>query len=102
MFEIKNKSFPHIAKTFTDLRIRRKQAAKVIIQIENNKYEDLSIATKIDLKQVLIKYRNEITAKKKGSKKHSSKLNVLINHKIALNTAKKNDSFSLSGADRKN
>ena len=31
--------------------------------------------------------------KKKGSKKESSKLNVLINHKITLNTAQKNDNF---------
>ena len=89
MFEIKRKGFSRIAKTFTDLKMGKKWAAKVEMQIENNEYEDLSIATKTDLKHVLIKYRNEITAKKKGSKEETSKLNVLINHKIALNTLMK-------------
>ena len=89
MFEIKRKGFPRIAKTFTNLKMGKKWAAKVEMQIENNEHEDLSIATKTDLKHVLIKYRNEITAKKKGSKEETSKLNVLINHKIALNTLMK-------------
>ena len=89
IFEINKKGAPRISKSFTDLKLGKRWAAKVELQIENNEYEDLSIATKTDLKHVLIKYRDEITSKKKGHKEEAAKLNVLIRHKIAFTTLMK-------------
>ena len=89
LFEIHRKGYPRICKTFADLKLGRRWAAKVEYQIENNEFEDYSVATKTDVKHILIKYRDEITSKKKGHKEETAKLNVLIRHKISTNTLMK-------------
>ena len=54
--------------------------------MEKKTFEDYSPAASTTLKDILIKYRDEITINKKGYKEETCKLNKLIRHKISLHT----------------
>ena len=54
--------------------------------MERNVFEDYSGASGTTLKEILIKYRDEKTVLKKGAKSETSKINLLIQHKIGLNS----------------
>ena len=83
--EIRRKGYPSINKSFTDLKDARKFARTVESEMERNVFEDYSNASTTTLREILIKYRDEKTSTKKGSVEETSKINYLINHKIALN-----------------
>ena len=84
--DIRKKGFPNIYKSFLDVKDARKFARDVESQMERNVFEDYSGASGTTLKEILIKYRDEKTVLKKGAKSETSKINLLIRHKIGLNS----------------
>ena len=84
--EIRKKGYPKIYKSFLDVKDARRFAREVESQMERNVFEDYSGAAGTSLKALLIKYRDEVTSKKRGFREETSKINYLINHKIALNS----------------
>ena len=86
LVEIRKKGHPNVNKTFIDLKVARKFARDVESQMDRNVFEDYSVASGTSLKDILIRYRDEKTALKKGSKEETSKINLLIRHQISLNS----------------
>jgi integrase len=84
--EIRKKGFPNVYKSFFDLKDARKFAREVESKMERNVFEDYSGASGTTLKEILIKYRDEKTVLKKGAREETSKINLLIRHKIGLNS----------------
>ena len=84
--QIRRKGFPSVNKRFFDLKDARKFARGIESQMERNVFEDYSGASGTTLKEILIKYRDEKTVLKKGAKSETSKINLLIRHKIGLNS----------------
>ena len=84
--EVRKKGFPNVYKSFLDLKDARKFVRDVESQMERNVFEDYSGASGTTLKEILIKYRDEKTVLKKGAKSETSKINLLIRHKIGLNS----------------
>lgn len=82
--EVRKKGHPNVYKSFLDLKEARKFARTVESQMERNVFEDYSGASGTTLKEILIKYRDEKTVLKKGAKEETSKINLLIRHKIGL------------------
>ncbi len=84
--QIRRKGHPNVYKSFLDLKDARKFARTVESQMERNVFEDYSGASGTTLKEILIKYRDEKTVLKKGVESETSKINLLIRHKIGLNS----------------
>ena len=83
---IRRKGFPHVFKSFHDIKDARKFARTVESQMERNVFEDYSGARGTTLREILVRYRDERTAIKKGVREETSTINFLIKHKIALNS----------------
>ena len=81
--EIRKKGYPKIYKSFFDVKDARRFAREVESQMERNVFEDYSGAAGTSLKALLIKYRDEITSKKRGVREETSKINYLIRHWIS-------------------
>ena len=77
--EVRKVGYPKIYRTFIDKTSARKYAQQVEASMHANTFEDYSNAKSMTLKMLLIKYRNEITAQKKGAMEESSKINLLLN-----------------------
>lgn len=77
------KGYPIIYKSFTLKCDAIKWAKNTETDMERNVFEDYSDASTIMLKDILIRYRDEITPTKKGAKSETYKINKLINHKIS-------------------
>ena len=58
-------SFPRLSKTFIDKISGRRWAREIELQMDKNIFEDYSGAAGTTLKSLLIKYRDEITSKKR-------------------------------------
>ena len=84
--EIKKKGFPGIYKSFHTLGDARKFARDVESQMERGVFEDYSGARGTTLREILVRYRDEKTAVKKGWREETNTINKLIGHKIALNS----------------
>ena len=84
LVQVKKKGYPRQHKTFFDKLTARKWAREIESQMDKNIFEDYSMAQTTTLKDILIKYRDEITIKKKGYREETCKINKLINHKIAM------------------
>jgi integrase len=83
---VRKKGHPAIYKAFTKLKDAHKFERSVESQMERNVFEDYSGARGTTLREVLIKYRDEKTAVKKGVREETGTINFLIKHKIALNS----------------
>ena len=84
--EIRKSGYPNIYRTFFEKATALKYAKDIETQMDKNIFEDYSGATGTTLKVLLIKYRNEITANKKGFAEESSKINLLLRNKICLHS----------------
>jgi hypothetical protein len=84
--EVRKKGYPYISKAFWDLKVARKFGRDVESKMERNVFEDYSGARGTTLREILVKYRDERTAIKKGVREETSTINFLIKHKIALNS----------------
>jgi hypothetical protein len=63
---IRKKGHPAIYKRFHDIKDARKFARTVESQMERNVFEDYSGARGTTLREILVRYRDERTAVKKG------------------------------------
>ena len=81
---IKKKGYPLIYKSFVQKSDATKFAQQVESDMDRNIFEDYSNAGNTTLKDILVKYRDEVTINKKGYKSEYYKINKLINNKIAL------------------
>ena len=81
--DINKRNYPRISKTFLDKTTARKWAKNVEVRIYRNIDEDFSIAETTTLKDLIIKYRDEIVPEQKAHRQTTSKLNSLMKYKIA-------------------
>jgi len=84
--QVRRKGFPHVSKTFHDIKDARKFARTVESQMERGVFEDYSGARGTTLREILVRYRDERTVLKKGVREETGTINYLIKHKIALNS----------------
>ena len=77
------KGHPTIYKSFNLRSSAVRWAKSIETDMERNIFEDYSNASTTTLKDILIRYRDEVTSKKKGQKSETYKINKLINHKIS-------------------
>ena len=89
LVEIRKKGHPHINKTFLYIEDARKWAKEIESQMDRNVFEDYSVASGTSLKDILIKYRDEKTAAKKGAREETSTINFLIRNKISIQSLMK-------------
>ena len=62
---IKKQGYPRVSKTFLEKKTAQLWATEIELQMEKKTFEDYSPAQSICLKELLIKYRDEITSQKK-------------------------------------
>ena len=84
--EIRKKGYPKVYRTFFEKTTALKFAKDIETQMDKNIFEDYSGTAGLTLKVLLIKYRNEITANKKGVDEETSKINVLLKNKVCLHS----------------
>ena len=72
---IRKKNHPHIYKTFISKSDASKYAGEAERNIEKGLFVDMSEANQTRLKDVLERYRDNVTADKKGAKQESYKRN---------------------------
>ena len=82
--EVKKHVYPRKSKQFIDKKSALKWARDMEMQMERGLFEDYTKAGQTTLKNLLIKYRDEITSEKKDVKSETYKLNFLIKHSIAV------------------
>jgi len=87
--EIRRLGFPKIYKTFIEKKNANKWAKKMEAEMENGIFEDTSVAATTTVRELLWRYKEEMTPKKKGSREETHKLNFLIRHKISSHTLMK-------------
>mgnify|MGYP003135538436 CR=1 FL=1 len=80
---IRKSNYPPVYKTFLDKPTARKWARKVESDMDRNQFEDYSDASKTLLTQLLQRYKEEMTVKKKGARSETYRLNWLMRHKIS-------------------
>ena len=80
---IRKKNHPHIYKTFISKSDASKYAGEAERNIEKGLFVDMSEANQTRLKDVLERYRDNVTADKKGARQETYKINKLIRNKIA-------------------
>ena len=64
--QIRRKGFPAITKRFHDIKDARKFARTIESEMERGVFEDYSGARGTTLREILVRYRDERTAVKKG------------------------------------
>ena len=80
---IRKKGHPHIYKTFASYSLATQYAVESERAIAKGIFQDMSEANQTKLKDVLARYRDNVTVDKKGAKQESYKINKLIRNKIA-------------------
>ncbi len=81
--EIRKKGYQKQYKTFLCRSDAVKWAKSIESDMDRNIFEDYSDASTTTLRDILIKYRDDVTVLKKGARSETYKINKLINHKIA-------------------
>ena len=81
--QIRRHNYPQIIKSFKEKSTASKYAREIELKMDKQQFEDYSNAAGTTLKDILTRYRDEITPKKKGAKWETYKLNLLIRHKIS-------------------
>ena len=80
---IRKSNHKAIYKTFIEKAVARKFAREVEQQIEKDVYTDYGNAETIALKDLIIKYRDEIVVEHKAKKQTTHKLNKLLRYPVA-------------------
>ena len=81
--QIRRHNYPQIIKSFKEKSTASKYAREIELKMDKQQFEDYSNAASTTLKDILTRYRDEITPKKKGAQWETYKLNLLIRHKIS-------------------
>ena len=76
--EVRKKGYPYISKAFWDLKVARKFGRDVESKMERNVFEDFSGARGTTLREILVKYRDERTAIKKGVREETSTIKTIM------------------------
>ena len=76
------KNHQYISKTFDSKGDASKWAKQVEIKIEKEQFEDFRDSAHLTLAHLITRYRDEITANKKGARSEIYKLNFLIRQPI--------------------
>jgi|TARA_R110000803_G_scaffold55951_3_gene113027 integrase len=80
---IRKKNYPPVYKTFIEKSSANKWAKQVESDMDKQIFEDYTSAHNTMLKQLLERYREELTIKKKGARSETYRLNLLMRNKIA-------------------
>jgi|TARA_B100000315_G_scaffold41863_1_gene36761 integrase len=80
---IRKKNHPHVYKTFFNKGDASRYARESEIKIEKGLFDDMTEAHQTVLRDILARYRDEITPNKKGAKQETYKINKLMRNKIA-------------------
>ena len=95
---VRRKNYPNISKVFTQKSLANQWAKETELAMEKEQFDDLTTASETMLKTLLMRYRDEITVKKKGARSETYRLNWLIRHKISeatLTRLKSKDLYNL-------
>ena len=80
---IRKKGHPHISKTFAGYSDATKYAQESEANIAKGLYADLLEANQTLLRDSLQRYKDEVTAKKKGAKQEVYKIDKLMRYRIS-------------------
>lgn len=80
---IRRKGYPHIAKSFIEKSTASMWAKQTELDIERETYNDVSLASRTTLREVLIKYRDEGITNLKSRRQLTSKINIILADKIS-------------------
>jgi len=80
---IRRKNYPNITKTFNEKSLASQYGRDIENKMDRSVFEDYTAAATTTLGQILTKYRDEITPKKKGYREEAPKINLLLRHKIS-------------------
>jgi integrase len=80
---VRKKNYPHICKSFIEKKSASRWAKDIEIQMDKKVFEDYSVASNTTLKEILLKYRDEIVINHKARISTTHKLNLLIRNKIS-------------------
>ena len=81
---IRKKNYPNVTRSFLEKSTASKFAKDVETQMDKQIFQDLTGASTTTLKDLMIKYRDEIVVNQKASQQTSSTLNMLMRNKIAF------------------
>jgi len=81
--EIRKQFQKPIYKSFVSKATASAWAKDIETKLHKYEYEDYSDSKRLKLKELIIRYRDEITPNKKGYKEETYKLNYLIRHEIS-------------------
>ena len=80
---IRRKNYPTITKTFNEKSLASQYGRDIESKMDRSVFEDYTAAATTTLGQILTRYRDEITPKKKGYKEEAPKINLLLRHRIS-------------------
>ena len=81
---IRKKNYPSVVRSFLEKSTATKFAKDVETQMDKQIFRDLSGASTTTLKDLMIKYRDEIVPTQKARRQTTATLNMLMKHKIAF------------------
>jgi len=82
--QIKKKGYPTIYKSFIQKSDATRWAKQIESDMDRNIFEDFTTASNTTLKDIMVRYRDDVTPNKKGHKSETYKINKLLRHKICL------------------
>ena len=81
---VRKKNYPHVCRSFFEKSTASKWAKDVETQMDRNIYEDFSGAAGTTPRELIEKYRDEVVVNHKAVRSTTSKLNLLLRHKICF------------------
>ena len=80
---IRKKNYPTVVRSFIEKSTASKFAKDVETQMDKQIFQDLTGASTTTLKELMIKYRDEIAPTQKAHRSTTATLNMLMKHRIA-------------------
>ena len=80
---IRKKNYPSVVRSFLEKSTATKFAKDVETQMDKQIFQDLTGASTTTLKELMIKYRDEIVPTQKAHRSTTATLNMLMKHRIA-------------------
>ncbi len=81
---IRKKNYPYVVRSFLEKSTASKFAKDVETQMDKQIFQDLTGASTTTLKELMIKYRDEIVPSQKACRQTTATLNMLMKHRIAF------------------
>ena len=81
---IRKKNYPSVVRSFLEKSTASKFAKDVETQMDKQIFQDLTGASTTTLKELMIKYRDEIVPTQKAHRSTTATLNMLMKHRIAF------------------